>query len=47
MRAAFDADELVRPGRGGFGMAARDLPRLRMRLAGLERGSVLAENARQ
>jgi hypothetical protein len=46
MRAAFDGDELVRPGRGGFGMAARDLPRLRLRLAGLGGGSTLAENAR-
>jgi hypothetical protein len=46
MRAAFDGDELVRPGRRGFAMAARDLPRLRTRLAGLGRGSALAENAR-
>jgi hypothetical protein len=46
MRAAFDADELLRPGRGGFAVSARDLPRLRTRLAGLGRGSSLAENAR-
>jgi hypothetical protein len=46
MRAAFDGDELVRPGRAGFGVAARDLPRLHARLAGLGRGSALAENAR-
>jgi hypothetical protein len=46
MRAAFDADDLIRPGRRGFGVTARDLPRLRTRLAGLGRGSVLAENAR-
>jgi hypothetical protein len=46
MRAAFDGDELARPGRGGFGMAARDLPRLRTRLAGLGGRSALAENAR-
>jgi hypothetical protein len=46
MRASFDGDELMRPGRGGFAVAARDLPRLRTRLAGLGRGSALAENAR-
>jgi hypothetical protein len=46
MRAAFDGDELLRPGRGGFAVAARDLPRLRTRLAGLGRSSALAENAR-
>jgi hypothetical protein len=46
MRAAFDGDELMRPGRGGFAVAARDLARLRTRLAGLGRGSALAENAR-
>jgi hypothetical protein len=46
MRAAFDADELLRPGRGGFAVAARDLPRLRTRLARLGGGSALAENAR-
>jgi hypothetical protein len=46
MRASFDGDELLRPGRHGFAVAARDLPRLRTRLAGLGRGSALAENAR-
>lgn len=46
MRARFDGDELLRPGRGGFAVAARDLPRLHARLAGLGRGSTLAENAR-
>jgi len=46
MRASFDGDELLRPARGGFAVAARDLPRLRTRLAGLARGSSLAENAR-
>ena len=46
MRASFDGDELLRPGRHGFAVAARDLPRLRARLAGLGRGSALAENAR-
>jgi hypothetical protein len=46
MRAAFDGDELLRPGRGGFAVPARDLPRLRTRLAGLGRASSLAENAR-
>jgi hypothetical protein len=44
MRARFDGDELLRPGRGGFVVAARDLPRLQSRLAGLGRGSALAEN---
>jgi hypothetical protein len=46
MRAAFDGDELRRPARDRFAIAARDLPRLRARLAGLGRGSSLAENAR-
>jgi hypothetical protein len=46
MRASFDGDELLRPGRHGFAVAARDLPRLRTRLAGLGHGSALAENAR-
>ena len=46
MRASVDGDELMRPGRGGFAVAARDLPRLWTRLAGLGRGSALAENAR-
>jgi hypothetical protein len=46
MRAAFDGDELLRPGRGGFAVPARDLPRLRTRLAGLGGASSLAENAR-
>ena len=46
MRAAFGGDELLRPGRGGFAVPARDLPRLRTRLAGLGRASSLAENAR-
>ena len=46
MRASFDGDELLRPGRGGFVVAPRDLPRLRTRLAGLGRGSALAENTR-
>jgi hypothetical protein len=46
MRASFDGDELLRPGRHGFAIAARDLPRLRTRLAGLRGGSALAENAR-
>ena len=46
MRASFDGDELLRPGRHGFAIAARDLPRLRTRLARLGRGSALAENAR-
>ena len=46
MRASFDGDELLRPGRGGFAVAARDLPRLQSRLAGLGHGSALAENAR-
>jgi hypothetical protein len=46
MRAMFDGDELLRPGRRGFAVAARDLPRLRTRLAGLGPGSALAENAR-
>jgi hypothetical protein len=46
MRASFDGDELLRPGRNGFTIASRDLPRLRTRLAGLGRGSALAENAR-
>jgi hypothetical protein len=46
MRAAFDGDELLRPGRGGFAVPARDLPRLRTRLAGLGRAPSLAENAR-
>ena len=46
MRARFDGDELLRPGRGGFAVAARDLPRLQSRLAALGRGSALAENAR-
>lgn len=46
MRASFDGDELLRPARDSFAIAARDLPRLRARLAGLGRGSSLAENAR-
>jgi hypothetical protein len=46
MRASFDGDELLRPARGSFAIATRDLPRLRARLAGLGRGSSLAENAR-
>jgi len=46
MRASFDGDELRRPARDRFAIAARDLPRLRARLAGLGRGSSLAENAR-
>jgi hypothetical protein len=43
MRARFDGDELARPGRRAFTIAARDLPRLRARLAGLDRTSTLAE----
>ena len=43
MRAIFDGDELARPGRTGFTIVERDLPRLRARLAGLDRTSTLAE----
>jgi hypothetical protein len=46
MRAAFDGQELLYPGRAGFAVTPRDLPRLQTRLSGLGRSSSLAENAR-
>jgi hypothetical protein len=45
MRAAFRGDELARPARAPFAVAARDLPRLRLRLAGRGGPRALAENA--
>jgi hypothetical protein len=46
MRAVFDGQELLYPGRAGFAVTPRDLPRLQTRLAGLGGRSPLAENAR-
>jgi hypothetical protein len=46
MRASFDGELLSRPDRGAFAVAARDLPRLRARLARLGRTVSVAENPR-
>jgi hypothetical protein len=46
MRAAFDGRQLAQPGREDFQVSARELPRLRARVAGLARPEALAEVVR-